>query len=165
METFDDYFWSMSNAGVRIGEEGEGMSYMKSDEGQFTERGGVYTIFDTGAPDMYISSLWFNTFLDSLFANTGNNYRIEDGTVFASCDGAYDNVYFNVEGYWLQIPREDYLVDISEDGTGRNCKLRFRSIDAPFNIMGIPAFLGYYVTHDFKAGTMSFAPHRDSIKP
>ena len=31
--------------------------------------------------------------------------------------------------------------------------------------MGIPAFLGYYVTHDYESSTMSFAPHADSTKP
>ena len=31
--------------------------------------------------------------------------------------------------------------------------------------MGMPAFLGYYVTHDLNDGTMAFAPHRESHKP
>ena len=28
--------------------------------------------------------------------------------------------------------------------------------------MGIPALEGYYVTHDWEEGTMSFVPHKDS---
>ena len=46
--------------------------------------------------------------------------------------------------------------------------LKIRPVDMPFNIMGMPAFLGYYVTHSWdsnKPGYMSFAPHWDSQKP
>ena len=30
--------------------------------------------------------------------------------------------------------------------------------------MGLPAFEGYYITHDWEEGTMSFVPHKDSIR-
>ena len=28
--------------------------------------------------------------------------------------------------------------------------------------MGLPAFEGYYITHDWEEGSMSFVPHKDS---
>ena len=38
-------------------------------------------------------------------------------------------------------------------------------IDAPFNIMGMPAYIGYYITHNWEKGYMTFAPHTNSNKP
>ena len=45
------------------------------------------------------------------------------------------------------------------------CTIKIRPIDAPFNILGMPAFIDYYVTHDWEANHMSFVPHSDSNKP
>ncbi len=62
---------------------------------------------------------------------------------------------------------DDYVVDVSPAGDGSVCKLRIKSLNAPFNIVGMPIYLGYYVTHDYsnpKEQTMSFAPHSNSEK-
>lgn len=70
--------------------------------------------------------------------------------------------------HWIQIAASDYVVDLSiaQDGTAL-CKIRIKQVDLPFNIMGMPAFLGYYVTHSWEMGqaSMTFAPHQDSLKP
>lgn len=44
------------------------------------------------------------------------------------------------------------------------CSLKIKPIDAGFNIFGMPAFIGYYVSHDWTTGNMSWAPHTDSVK-
>jgi hypothetical protein len=44
------------------------------------------------------------------------------------------------------------------------CELGIRSINAPFNIMGVLGFEGYYVTHSWTENTMSFVPYKDSLK-
>ncbi len=64
---------------------------------------------------------------------------------------------------------EDYLVQLSDT----LCALKIKPFDAPFNIMGMPAFMGYYVTHgwgsdyfsSFSESILSFAPLIDSTKP
>lgn len=53
-------------------------------------------------------------------------------------------------------------MDVSEEQDGTRCRIRIRPIDAPFNIMGMPAYLGFYVTHNWEEGYMAFAPHDDS---
>ena len=40
---------------------------------------GLYTIFDTGAPDIMISELWFDSFMEELFAIANKTYTIENG--------------------------------------------------------------------------------------
>ena len=42
--------------------------------------------------------------------------------------------------------------------------MKIKSIDAGFNIFGMPIYIGYYVTHAWEKSYMSFAPHGDSIK-
>ena len=51
---------------------------------------------------------------------------------------------------------------MSEAQDGVQCRIRIRPINAPFNIMGMPAYLGFYVTHNWEDGYMAFAPHDDS---
>ena len=54
------------------------------------------------------------------------------------------------------------MTDISAAQDKSLCKLSLRAINAPFNIMGLPAFNDYYVTHDFVNNTMAIGPHADS---
>ena len=64
-----------------------------------------------------------------------------------------------IDGYWLQVRPEDYIKETSEG----NCQLKIRPIDAPFNIMGMPAYIGYYVTHKWgNQAYMTWAPHSES---
>ena len=95
----------------------------------------------------------------------GIEYEVRGGAAYAACQASYPNLYFMFDGHWLQIPAVDYIVDTSEGQDGQICRLRIRPIDAPFNIMGMPVYLGYYVTHNWEESYMSFAPHDDSSKP
>ena len=65
-----------------------------------------------------------------------------------------------IQGYWLYIPDIDYITF-----EGKLCVLKIRPIDAPFNIMGLPAYKDYYVTHDQLWNTMSISPHNDLLRP
>lgn len=125
----------------------------------------VYTILDTGASDIFISTLFFDSFVDELFKSVVANYRVKNGTVLATCQRSYPNIYFLLQGLLVQIPAEDYMVDDSEAQDGQVCRFKFRPIDAPFNILGMPAFLGYYVTFDWEQNFVSFVAHSDSLKP
>ena len=49
--------------------------------------------------------------------------------------------------------------------TDKLCEILFKSISAPFNIMGTVVYLDYYVTHNWgETSTMSFLPHKESSK-
>ena len=82
------------------------------------------------------------------------------------CNANFPDLYFSIEDNFLEIPADDYIVDISAAQDKTLCNLRIRSIDAPFNIMGLPAFEGYYVTHAMGADgdSMTFVPHKDSSR-
>lgn len=54
---------------------------------------------------------------------------------------------------------DDYVAE-----EGAECRLKVRPIEAPFNIFGTPAFIGYYVQHNWGKSNMSWAPHTDSGK-
>jgi len=75
-------------------------------------------------------------------------------------------VYFLVNGVWLQVTVEDYKKALPGGQlTDELCKILFKSIEAPFNIMGTPVFQDYYVTHSWgETSTMSFLPHTESSK-
>ena len=88
-----------------------------------------------------------------------------DGRAVASCSASYPDIHFMIDGYWLQVQPEDYLRELNaNDGA---CELKIKPIDAPFNVMGMPAFIGYYVTHSWgadQAAYMAWSPHPDSTK-
>ena len=45
--------------------------------------------------------------------------------------------------------------------------MRFQPIDAPFNILGLPVYKDYYVTHNFSKdnASMSFQALTNELKP
>ena len=75
--------------------------------------GGVYTFFDSGSTNIYISSLFFNNFVAELFAHVNVPWSESEGIIYATCLAEYPNVYFLLNGHWLQIAREDYMRDVS----------------------------------------------------
>ena len=64
-----------------------------------------------------MSVLWYDSFVKEFYhavglasnKNVGLNFVVRDGAAFATCDANYPNLYFMIEGFWLQIPPEDYL--------------------------------------------------------
>ena len=134
-------------------------------EGLSLDSEGIYTIFDTGASDIYLSVLWFESFVEKLYAQVGISYEIKDGKATSKCDeDNFPDIYFSFDYNWVQIRPVDY---ISRDSASE-CSLKIRPIDAPFNIMGTPAYVGYYVTHDWGQGTeggsqLRITPHTDSL--
>lgn len=126
-----------------------------------------------------MSVLWYESFVEQLFGAMGAEYEIINGVAKGPCNTDYPDIYFLVDGYWLQLTESDYLRNNLGDGSSfcefvpddpscqnvvSGCSLKIKPIDAPFNIFGMPAFLGYYVGHNWEQGTMSFAPHKDSSK-
>ena len=68
------------------------------------------------------------------------------------------------EKTWLEVRREDYVVDVSEEQDGSACLLQLAEGKSPFIVMGLPLFKGYYSIHDDTRGLLGFAPHKQSLK-
>lgn len=121
--------------------------------------GGIYTIFDTAASDIFLSILWYESFVEQLYSSMGIDFAIEDGVAKAVCDTNYPDLYFMLNGYWMQVKAADYI----REESSKVCSLKIKGIDAPFNIMGMPAYIGYYIQHNWDQGSMTISPHSDSI--
>ena len=103
--------------------------------------GGIYTIWDTGASDIHLSILWYESFVEQLYGVMGIEYEIQDGISRAACATNYPDLYFMHNGYWMQVRPDDYI----REESANICALKIKPIDAPFNVMGIPAYIGYYI--------------------
>ena len=113
MGVYDDYFWSLNNQGIRIGEDDAfAFTYSKHEYGQFEGGRDLYTVFDTGSPDIYLSILWFEAFVEQLYGYAGIEYTFSQGYSFSTCEGNFPNLYFMFDTRWLQVPKEDYLAEL-----------------------------------------------------
>jgi len=54
------------------------------------------------------------------------------------------------------VKQEDYVWDLLGDGT--ICHLLFAENDNEIIVLGIPAFQGYYISHNLDSSTMTFSP-------
>lgn len=126
----------------------------------------IYSVFDTSSQDAFITSAFWDTFLAQLFLEMGQEtYDFVDGYVMASCKFNYPDLYFDVDGHFLQMSAKDYVEDVSKDASQDLCKLHVRPIDAPFNIYGTALYLDYYVTHNYGVeSNMQWSPAKDSKK-
>ena len=120
---------------------------------------GIYTIWDTGSSDIMLSILWYESFVEQLYGVMGIEYEIQDGVSRAACATNYPDLWFMHNGYWMQVKPKDYI----REESASVCSLKIKPIDAPFNIMGMPAYIGYYIQHNWgESSYMTFAPHTDS---
>lgn len=119
-------------------------------EGQY----GVYTILDSGSDRIFISDIWFNSIWEETFGQSGVSYTINEGKVYFDCATDIPDLYYDFNGVFIQINSADYKIDLN-DGFN-TCSLLVEGIDAPFNILGVPAFLEYYITHNFGENTLTF---------
>ena len=57
---------------------------------------------------------------------------------------------------------------VKYDKTANNCNILFKGIDAPFNIVGLPVFIDYYVTHNLMSNgtkaSMTFTSNGRDVK-
>lgn len=76
----------------------------------------------------------------------------------------FPTVYLLVNGYWLEIKSDDYLLDASDNGDRSVCIFAFTQNTDDFWLLGDPFYRGYYVVHDDKNGKVGIAPHSTSTK-
>lgn len=107
-----------------------------------------------------MSILWYESFAEQLYAEAGIPFEIRDGKALSECAETFPDIYFSFDYKWLQVRPDDYI----RRESATVCSLKIRPIEAPFNIMGMPAYIGYYFTHDWgkDSAELRIAPHIDS---
>ena len=76
-----------------------------------------------------ISELWFDSFMEELFAKANKTYTIENGRAqyvneandwawrLKGCDKGFPrHLYFSIEGYYLDIPMRDLIEYVRTPG-------------------------------------------------
>ena len=151
IEVIDDYFWSSWMQGIQIGRTTIfHYSFDLSSQAVWNEtESGVYTIFNTASPDLTISNIWFDSFVEMLNETSGGSfYMRESGRLFTtSCDPTQNHidVHFQVGWHLLTVRPIDYLwPEIGLDG---KCGTRFVRAEIPFMILGAPVYRDYIVEH------------------
>ena len=134
--------------GIRFGTSSSKSWKFAADDQADLIDGEVYTIFDTASSDMHISALWFDDLVYQIMNEVGiDDYEVTEGEVFSRCDVDFPDLNFIMGGYDLTVNADDYVQDITTDGSRTNCRLRLVSLNAPFHIAGGPLYNSYAVGH------------------
>lgn len=152
-----DHFYWLSNQAMGI----------KFDEKVFNFGDYDYPIvFDTGTSVSYVPQSLFAGFLKQVTDSLPPwaSYEMsEDGTLMrvdCSEKDYYPQIFIQVQGYWLEISAEDYLVQDQEQ-----CMLGFiPNIGNEYWLVGDSFFRGYYVVHDDENSRLGVVPHSTSTK-
>jgi hypothetical protein len=78
--------------------------------------GQVYSIFDTGASSILVSSFFFYDILNQIYDHVGAKeyeVRSNDGYVMTVCYDNFPNLYFMFGNLWIEVRPEDYVIDVS----------------------------------------------------
>ena len=67
----------------------------------FINNSSLYTIFDSGAPDIGISSLWYNAFVGQIFSKAIVFQEQRGNRLYADCDGNWPELYFMIDYHWV----------------------------------------------------------------
>ena len=142
----EDFFWSLSSGGIRIGEQNSReYGFAPDPQAVYMKDGGIYTIMDTAAKDIMISNLWYQSFVEAFMDAAGvSSYDQKSDGLYAKCTSNFPNLYFQLNGYWLVVLPDHYKKETSDLNL---CRLSFAGIDAGFNIYGLPLYRDYYVSH------------------
>jgi len=84
--------------------------------------------------------------------------------VLAECWETFPDLYFLFKGHWIEVLRDDYVIDWSERGDRSLCHLLILPSTEEHFIFGLPLFQGYYVHHDMTNSQIGFVPSRTSMK-
>lgn len=94
-----DYFWSTNMESIQIGEDTK-KTYGFSNEAKQGEyvSGGVYTILDFASKDIFISKLWFESFVSKLASVANAKTTYKSGLLTASCNKSWPDLYLAIDG-------------------------------------------------------------------
>lgn len=116
LDVGEDYFWSALSGGIRIGSDNKrAFSYEIDPTQSVTGDDQIYTIFDSATPEVYISELWYESVIAEYFGSMsmiegslpGDYQILADGTAVFQCLAYPADIFYMVEGYWLQLSGVD----------------------------------------------------------
>ena len=89
---YEDFFWSTGIQAVRIGESDKDAAKFNTtmSSGVFDANNGLYTIFDTGSSEIYISALYYEDFINMFFSVHNvdkRDFEARNKTVSSTCKG------------------------------------------------------------------------------
>jgi len=129
-----------------------------------TPSSGVYTILDTGVSSLYISRLWFDSFIEELAKVAKSTFQSHNGRLYTLCSNEFPSIYFLIDGIYLEVAKKDYVVDVSQQQDGSICLVQIAATDSPFLILGMPLFVDYTTVFDDLESTVDFWPTKGSAK-
>ena len=68
-----------------------------------------------------------------------------------------------VNGYWVELHPEDYIIEINEGGFKR-CMIGIMAHEKPFILLGASFLRGYYSIHDMTNDRIGLSPTKISPK-
>ena len=94
IKMYDDFFWSAGMRAIKIGgNDANAAVFGPSDQAVLDSKNELYTILDTGASEIYISALYFESFINEFFSVHGidkGDFEATNSTVTAKCTGPDD---------------------------------------------------------------------------
>ena len=120
IDVYDHMFWmTYQTYGIRFGESDD-------DAYTFDPKQNFLTVFDSGTSTVYVPfSLWsnfiaqFKSFVGIKFSTMGRFYTYDCKPEIMP------TLYLLVDGYWLEMKPEDYLLDASDSGDKSVCIFSF----------------------------------------
>lgn len=152
-----DMFWSAYTQAMGYGPAAKGKNAWALPEP-------TYSIFDTGSTHIFVPGDYLAAFMNYMIEITPFTYEQKNGFTVAQCNADWKSLWFMVQGYWIQLTPQDYLVDVSPNKDKTVCHLLMVPNTFNFFVLGLPTFYGYYVVHNMGKNFLGWIPHDDSMK-
>lgn len=82
--------------------------------------GNIYTIFDTGSPQIIVPWKFYDAILANIMKTAGGQvFYNKDGITYVDCYevGSFGSLFFLVNQRWLEIQPWEYIWDVNNDGS------------------------------------------------
>jgi hypothetical protein len=114
---------------------------------------------------LFIPVSLFEVYLQRVIkASGGAKFRIRNGEIYTDCLDTFPTLYFLLDGNWLEVIPESYVVDVSTYGDRSVCTLLLMKNTEDYWLLGMPLFKGYYAYHNMENSQIGFAPNTFSLK-
>mmetsp|Transcript_27248 Transcript_27248/g.19659 ORF Transcript_27248/g.19659 Transcript_27248/m.19659 type:complete len:175 (-) Transcript_27248:169-693(-) len=153
----DSMFWETTVTGVRFGESNFRDAY-KIEE--------VRAVFDSATAYIALPASLYDKLIDKLFFDNGILIEPDkNGNLKVDCsDSNYKNFYLFIQGHWVQVRPQDYLLKSVDTSQHQVCYLAFyKNLDEYF-ILGDPVYKGYYMIHEVEKNELGIVPYSTSYK-
>ena len=71
-------------------------------------------MFDTSASGIFLSALWFNSFMEELARVSNIEIKPFEGRTYVKCGDSFPSIFFLMDGSWLEVAAKEYVIDVSK---------------------------------------------------